>query len=279
VRLERFGVIVVAGAAVIWVAVVFLSGWGFNLTGIDWSFERTGQLGDSFGVLSSLMAGVAAYYAYSTYRSAISEGVKVERRAAETSFLNLFERRFDVLAHVGYSQKRLLGTTISEVAVIGQAAIESIASRMRHGRLETNQQLWKIYNDSVQGVSGVASLLRFTYHIVALIDRQFPQENNAKIAKKNSQSYQYIRLLRAQLSDDELLIIALNCVVSKGYGKFRPLVEKYALLHNLPYGDQEDFGLKDFFAETAFGLEKEDRQASNDLPPKKWLEAMRPENQ
>ena len=62
------------------------------------------------------------------------------------------------------------------------------------------------------------------------------------------------------------------------YGKFRPLVEKYALLHNLPYADRKNFGLSDFFVMTAFGLEKEDRQASTDSPPKEWLEAMRPEN-
>ncbi|KQM38799.1 putative phage abortive infection protein [Sphingomonas sp. Leaf10] len=277
--MERWGVRVVAGSALAWVVVVLLSGGGFNLTGVEWSFERTGQLGDSFGVLSSLMAGVAAYFAYNTYRSAIEEGVKVERRAAETSFLNLFERRFDVLAHVGFTEQRVLGTDLTEITIAGQSAIETIATRMRGARAEPSKQLRQIYNDSVRGVSGVPSLLRFTYHIVALIDRQFPQKEGAIVVDKGSQAYQYIRLLRAQLSDAELLLIALNCVVGKGYGKFRPLVEKYALLHNLPYKDRRDFGLNEFFVKTAFGLDKEDRQASNDSPPKEWLEAMRPGNQ
>lgn len=273
----RIGVGVLVGSAAIWIAVVLLSGWGLNITGIDWNFERTGQLGDSFGVLSSLMAGVAAYFAYSTYRSAVEEGLNVERRAAETSCLNLFERRFDVLAQVNFSQNRFSGTRTEKISISGQEAIEMIAKNMRYGRSEPSKQLKRIYNDSVQGVSGVPSLLRFTYHIVALIDRQFPQKNNSFTAQRESQAYQYIRLLRAQLSDAELLLIALNCVVGKGYGKFRPLVEKYALLHNLPYEDRKNFGLRDFFAETAFGLEKEDRQATDDSPPKEWLEAMRPE--
>lgn len=255
-QLGQLGVRVVAAAAIAWVTIVLLSGWGFNLTGIEWNFERTGQLGDSFGVLSSLMAGVAAYYAYSTYRSAVDQALKVDLRAAEMSFLNLFERRFDVLGHVSFKKERLIGSTITEELESGQAALENIAADMRRNRLQPSKQLEQIYNESVGNVSGVASFLRFTYHIVALIDRQFPQESDKKIADRDSQAYQYIRLLRAQLSDAELLIIALNCVVGKGYGKFRPLVEKYALLHNLPYEDRRNFGLRDFFVATAFGLEK-----------------------
>lgn len=98
--LGRYGVQTVVVAAVLWVIIVFLSGMGFNLLRIDWNFERTGQLGDSFGVLSSAMAAIAAYFAFSTYRSARDEGQQAEQRAFQTAYLNLLERRFDVLDRI-----------------------------------------------------------------------------------------------------------------------------------------------------------------------------------
>ncbi|MUT69976.1 putative phage abortive infection protein [Stutzerimonas frequens] len=44
----------------------------------------------------------------------------------------------------------------------------------------------------------------------------------------------YIRLLRAQLSDQELLLIFYNCIASKHGERFKPLVEEFAMLDNMP---------------------------------------------
>lgn len=43
----------------------------------------------------------------------------------------------------------------------------------------------------------------------------------------------YLRLIRAQLSDQELLLLFYNCV-SKNGGNFTTLVEEFALLNNIP---------------------------------------------
>lgn len=43
----------------------------------------------------------------------------------------------------------------------------------------------------------------------------------------------YTRLVRAQLSDQELLLLFYNCISNNG-GNFTPLVENYALLDNMP---------------------------------------------
>lgn len=43
----------------------------------------------------------------------------------------------------------------------------------------------------------------------------------------------YLRLIRAQISDQELLLLFYNCVTKNG-GNFTRLVEKYALLDNMP---------------------------------------------
>ncbi|MCB0738292.1 MAG: hypothetical protein KDC92_12315 [Bacteroidetes bacterium] len=51
-------------------------------------------------------------------------------------------------------------------------------------------------------------------------------------------------MARAQLSDYELLILFYNCLCEYG-GKFKPYVERYALLKSLPVGDLHDESLVD----------------------------------
>lgn len=49
--------------------------------------------------------------------------------------------------------------------------------------------------------------------------------------------YRYTSIVRAQLSDYELLLLFYNCLSSNGKDKFKPLVEEYAHLKNLPKHD------------------------------------------
>jgi hypothetical protein len=44
----------------------------------------------------------------------------------------------------------------------------------------------------------------------------------------------YLRLVRAQLSDQELLLIFYNCVASEDGGNFKLLAEEFAILDNMP---------------------------------------------
>lgn len=44
----------------------------------------------------------------------------------------------------------------------------------------------------------------------------------------------YLRLVRAQLSDQELLLIFYNCVVSEHGERFKNLVEEFSILDNMP---------------------------------------------
>lgn len=47
------------------------------------------------------------------------------------------------------------------------------------------------------------------------------------------EKYEYITMLRSQLSDYELAWMFYNCLSSNGVDKFKPLIEKYALFNNL----------------------------------------------
>jgi hypothetical protein len=79
-----------------------------------------------------------------------------------------------------------------------------------------------------------------------LIDRSQFSDDEKKI---------YSNLLRAQLSNDELKLLFSNCLSDKGKEKFKPLVEKYAMLKTL-YIALNEIDLerdKPLFADSAFG--------------------------
>ncbi|WAE53781.1 putative phage abortive infection protein [Stutzerimonas frequens] len=63
---------------------------------------------------------------------------------------------------------------------------------------------------------------RFLYNIIRFIKESDLQDGL------------YIRLIRAQLSDQELLLIFYNCIASEHGERFKPLVEEFALLDNMP---------------------------------------------
>ncbi|MGL0870746.1 putative phage abortive infection protein [Vibrio vulnificus] len=70
--------------------------------------------------------------------------------------------------------------------------------------------------------SELGHYFRFLYNIIRFID-------DANVEKTT-----YIRIVRSQLSDQELALLFYNCLSEHGREKFKPLVERYALFDNLP---------------------------------------------
>lgn len=48
-----------------------------------------------------------------------------------------------------------------------------------------------------------------------------------------SKKYEYTSIVRATLSQYELIILFYNCLSTNGNRKFKPLIEKYAIFNNL----------------------------------------------
>ncbi|PAA97740.1 putative phage abortive infection protein [Serratia fonticola] len=67
---------------------------------------------------------------------------------------------------------------------------------------------------------------RFLFNIYKFIDDSNLSE---------SQKYSYARILRAQISDYELLILFYNCLSFYGFERFKPYAEKYMIFNNLPF--------------------------------------------
>ena len=66
---------------------------------------------------------------------------------------------------------------------------------------------------------------RMLYRIIKYVD-----ESNL-LTKE--QKYNYICIVRATLSLNELLVLFYNCLSKNGNKKFKPLIERYALFNNL----------------------------------------------
>lgn len=84
---------------------------------------------------------------------------------------------------------------------------------------------------------------RYLYNLIKYIDRNSSELNDPRM---------YSNLVRAQLSDDEVVILFYNCLSSLGREKFKPLVEKYSLLKHLPADRLVHVDHKNFYEESAF---------------------------
>ncbi len=95
------------------------------------------------------------------------------------------------------------------------------------------QLFWK------QHQTELGHYFRYLYNLVRLVkDEGF-------------QAGPYLRLVRAQLSDQELLLLFYNCISDNG-GNFTPLVEEFNLLNNMPRIRLLDKKHENFIAPAAF---------------------------
>lgn len=88
----------------------------------------------------------------------------------------------------------------------------------------------------------IGHYFRTLYNLVKLVDRSAVEDKRF-----------YTNIIRAQLSDQELGLLFYNCLSPLGNEKFKPMVEKYALLKNMPTGTLLNPAHKLFYLPSAFG--------------------------
>jgi hypothetical protein len=79
--------------------------------------------------------------------------------------------------------------------------------------------------------------------------------NIVKFIKTSSVSTKklYTNLVRAQLSSYELLLLFYNCLSEKGNEKFKPLIEEFEMLENMPKDEILNMDHLKLYKENAFG--------------------------
>lgn len=77
---------------------------------------------------------------------------------------------------------------------------------------------------------------RNLYRMIKLVDQTDFFYDSSKVTEKEifKTKYRYTCIIRAQISDYELLWLFYNCVTENGIEKFKPYIEQYSFFKNLP---------------------------------------------
>lgn len=209
-----------------------------------------GTFGDMFGAVNALFSGLAfATLIYTSWMQrdelalqreelaatrAELEGQKLQLAEQTATFtLQRFEDSF-------FSLLRTHGDIVNAMDLVGDNGrvtrsrdcfkvwyhrLERVHATEAHypdaQALQTVQAVYrKFYSDHQ---SELGHYFRHLYHILKFI-KEAPIEDKRK----------YTSLVRAQLSGYEHLMLFYNCLSEYGHKKFKPLVEEFALLENMP---------------------------------------------
>lgn len=250
----------------IWAAIVVFSGAGWNPLGIPWSFANSGAFGDSFGPLSAIMAGLAAFAAFEALSEQRLELRRLRDREKSEDLrrekLSRQQRQADRVKQ--RSERRMLfeGTFFNLLGYFRDIAKETDIGIGEHRKTSTDAfqrmctNLVNSYSRSGKdlGVAWGSTIqlhkndlnhyFRTLYHLISYAEDE-----------KEVDSYFYVRLVRALLSEAELVLLFANCAVGEGKEKFRPLVIKYALLHNVSQDSRIKWEMDKYFTDGAFGVQ------------------------
>ena len=97
--------------------------------------------------------------------------------------------------------------------------------------------------------SRMGHYFRNLYHIL-----RFIKDSRAEVEDKKL----YGRLVRAQLSSDELFLLFYNCLSEEGVEKFKPLVEEFAMLQHVPKESLMLLEHMELYDQWAFGEAEQD---------------------
>lgn len=90
---------------------------------------------------------------------------------------------------------------------------------------------------------------RNLYRIIKMVDEKKFSDNPIEDYKIK---YSYTSIVRAQLSDDEIVWLFFNCLSDKGSEKFKPLLEKYSILKIINKDNETYNFYTKFYEDSAF---------------------------
>lgn len=180
----------------------------------NWDAATLGQFGDAFGGLNALMVSLAATFTWQTLRDERQRNEKLQKRdleqQAELTFFRMLEMRRAVLDDVTYDGVRGIG------------AFKEMRARLIV--LSPGDELRLAYEDCELSAGGTLEhYFRITYHTVRLLDASFAKAD----------AYEYIRILRSQISGPEQFLIAVNAVHGRGKPKMLDHINNFSFLHAL----------------------------------------------
>ncbi|MDH5822075.1 putative phage abortive infection protein [Luteimonas sp. RD2P54] len=228
--------------------------------------KQRGTFGDMFGAVNALFSGLAfASLIYTIYlqRNELRlqrQELRLTRAELEGQKLQIAAQN-DLLRAEGFESSffRVLGILAEIVKSIdiqrsgkndlmGRDCFSFFYRdfRVRYEQLQRQSDsdaVTRAYMGFYSKYQGdVGHYFRTLYNLVKFVDRSY-------VADKRF----YTNLIRAQLSSQELLLLFYNCQTTLGQKKFKPLVERYALLKTVPFEQLLDDQHKAMYDPGAYG--------------------------
>lgn len=225
--------------------------------------EKRGQFGDMFGFIGALFSGLAfaglivtmlqqredlqnqkdeikiqrqdleaQTEALKLQKEEIAQANKELKEQNKTIMLQRFENTFFSMLELQQTIVNELRYELVNVEYKGRNVLSVIYKQIKNkayvdNRLTLEDSIEKYlqcyYTYVFNGI--LDHYFRYLYRIIKLVDESQ--------CLTNVEKYNYLCLLRAQLSKDELLMLFYNGLSDYGNEKFKPLIEKYALFKNI----------------------------------------------
>jgi len=242
-KMAGVSLVIIATLIITWVMIViYIPEW-----------ENRGHFGSAFGAVGALFSGLA--FGLLIYTVLLqSQELRLQReelkltreelegqknqleKHTEAFYLQSFENKFFQLLQIHNSIVNSTSIFTGSMKRTGRECFEilrkGIISEITNAPPSEGviRKIWERHffkdNQSILG-----HYFRNLYNIIKFIENS--DVNNKKF---------YTNIVRAQLSNGELILIFFNCITELGEKKFKPLVEKYSLLKNMPRGDFESIG-------------------------------------
>ncbi|MDR7153288.1 hypothetical protein J2W40_000082 [Sphingobium xenophagum] len=213
----------------------------------DKNYSSLGAFGDSFGVIASLMTTVGAVGIYMTF-VADRDARKIQQ--FEQNFFTLVGNFESITRTINvplqkkdkerkFSQKYHKLNRSAQFKTVknfdGRSALSVILYLIRNEIQPDGYKDIKIVAKAYakcfdKYVHHLGHYFRTLYQIYKLIDEKCPENKEY-----------YARIIRAQLSNNELCLLAYNCIVGEGRLKFRNYAEEYAVFHNIHQEGLDDY--------------------------------------
>ncbi len=234
---------------------VFFAIYAVLIMWLSWSSEsislnETGVFGDSFGALTALFSGLAFAGMMITVLLQKDE-LALQRRELELTRVELYGQKEQMKAQNETLRKQNFENTFFELLRLQNEITNSIdireggellegrdcferfysrlANNIHHSRNKGTEDfsagiLNSAYRNFYDGnESDIGHYFRTLYNLVAFV-------HEGEIENKRL----YTNLIRAQLSTFELVLLFHHCITEFGNQHFKPLVERYGLLQNIP---------------------------------------------
>lgn len=207
--------------------IVSLVAYLFRFYDYGLSFDSTdfGIFGDYVGgVIGTIVAIYGAFYVYQTYRQQENQSTLQQ---FENTFFQLLSQQRDIIKNLKgkIGTKDYLGYeylhALHEELMVPMEDPEISNLTKKNLRYKVNDFYTELFREHTYQLG---HYFRHIYHILKYIETSFIEEERKK---------GYADFLQAQMTTDELYLLALNGVSEYGWKKARPLIDNYSLLENL----------------------------------------------